>query len=156
VNPKNILITVLVFSAVASAWLFYGYMKKNAAIRNTQADALLECRENLNFLYTAASAAGETGNEALSLSKAQGEFKIQLKASAINNLLRMGVTGEKQKALRDISDKIDIFNAELVYAFYMYGGGDGARPITTEPENPPTIKEMIKDFEALEKLLDKK
>ena len=132
--------------------LFFGFQQvmKYRALRSLTVNAILECRENLIFLYDCEALIKREGNETAAMVQAQSGVERQLKSRDINALLNAGIDDRKKEILKRAADKIAGYNTALTNAFY---GSPG--PGMIQPDNPAATGEMIKEFETLVEILGK-
>jgi hypothetical protein len=147
---KNLIAAALVLFGIFAGYLVFGQIQKYRALKSLTINAILECKENLNFLYSCESYMRESVSETDAMIQAQAGIQRTLKKRDISALLKAKISREKKQAVTRISDQIDSYNAALAYAFY----GATASSLTY-PKSAPGTGDMIKEILELEKILKK-
>ncbi len=147
-HGKTVLKVVLILLAVFAAFVGYQEFQKYRAIKTLTIDTILECKENLLFLYNCDALIRKTGNETEGMIKAQWEIQHWLQTRDMLALRKAGITGKKKEAVNRLLDDINIYNTCLAYAFNAGVGAHGQAP-----ERTISTGDMIKEFEELEKML---
>ena len=150
---RSLFAAILIIIAVVVAFFFLrdrlSSDRSNPLIR----EAMVECKTNLEFLDKCRALINESGGEENAMVRVMGNTKFQLKAKALNDLLRQGAAGKNKEALARISDEIDSYNGELTAVFYL-NSGNGNISIS-RPASPPTTEHMIREFRILSGMLEK-